>query len=127
MVEEQGNAAFVEETHAIIGCAMEVLNTLGHGLPEKPYENALVVEFENGGVPFAQQPRFEVPYKGTRVGEFVPDLVAYGRVIVDTKVVDRLTVRETSQMLNYLRVTGLTVGLLLNFSRPRLGWKRVSS
>jgi GxxExxY protein len=71
-----------EETHAIIGCAFEVLNELGHGLNEKLYENALVVEFKHRGIAFDQQRRFEVLYKSEHVGEFVPDLIAYGKVVV---------------------------------------------
>jgi GxxExxY protein len=63
-----------ELTHTVIGCAMEVLNGLGHGLLEKPYENALVVEFTPRGIAFAQQPRYEVAYKGVTVGEYIPDL-----------------------------------------------------
>ncbi len=113
------------ETKQIIGCAIEVTNTLGHGLLEKPYENALRVEFGSGRIPYEQQPRFPVDYKGVRVGEFVPDLVVFGRVIVDTKVVERLSDSEIGQMMNYLRVTKLRVGLLLNFAHPRLQWKRV--
>ena len=63
---------FKEETHQIIGCAMEVLNTLGHGLLEKPYENALCVEFDLRGIPFSQQPRFDVTYKSVKVGAAPP-------------------------------------------------------
>lgn len=113
------------DTHQIIGCAMEVLNALGHGLIEKPYENALVVEFGIRGIPFEQQWRFDIHYKGIRVGEFIPDLIAFGRVIVDTKVIDRITDHELGQMMNYLRVTTLRIGLILNFKRARLEWKRV--
>ncbi len=62
-----------EEVFRIVGCAMEVLNTLGHGLLEKPYENALVVEFGLRSIPFQQQPRFDVIYKSVKVGEYIPD------------------------------------------------------
>ena len=113
-----------EETRRIIGAAHEVLNTLGHGLLEKPYENALVHEFWLRGIPCVQQPRYPVIYKGERVGEFVPDLVAFGRVIVDAKTVDRIAEREAGQMLNYLRITGLRVGLVLNFRSARLDCRR---
>ena len=65
---------FKDEVFQIIGCAIEVLNTLGHGIVEKPYENALVVEFGLRQIPFKQQPAFDVLYKGQRVGAFVPDL-----------------------------------------------------
>jgi GxxExxY protein len=114
-----------DETHAIIGCAFEVLNELGHGLVEKCYENALVVEFRRRGIPFEQQPRFEVLYKSERVGEFVPDLVVFRAVVADPKVVDRITDHERGQMLNYLKITRLPVGLILNFKHARLEWERV--
>jgi GxxExxY protein len=115
-----------EVTQAVIGCAMEVLNALGHGLLEKPYENALVVEFGFRGVSVAQQPRYDVIYKGVTVGEYIPDLIVGGEVVVDTKVIERITDHELGQMLNYLKVTGLSVGLILNFKRAKLEWKRVS-
>ena len=114
-----------EETRAIIGCAFEVLNELGHGLNEKCYENALVVEFRLRGISFRQQRQFEVPYKNERVGLFVPDLIAYDQVIVDTKVIDRITDIERGKMLNYLRIARLRVGLILNFKHPRLEWERM--
>ena len=115
-----------DETHAIIGCAFEVLNGLGHGLNEKCYENALVVEFRLRGIGFSQQRQFEVLYKGERVGLFVPDLIAFDQVIIDTKVIDRITDNERGQMLNYLRITNLRVGLILNFKHPRLEWERIA-
>ena len=113
------------QTKEIIGCAMEVVNELGHGLIEKPYENALVVEFGIRGIPFSQQPRFDVLYKEVKVGYFIPDLIVYDKVIVDTKVVDHITDQELGQMLNYLKITGLKVGLIINFKKSRLEWKRV--
>ncbi len=115
-----------DETRQIISCAHEVLNTLGHGLLEKPYENALVREFGLRELPYRQQPRYPVEYKNCRVGEFVPDLVVFQRVIVDTKVVDRIGDPEAGQMLNYLRITGLRLGLILNFRRPRLDCRRIA-
>jgi GxxExxY protein len=114
-----------KETEEIIGCGMEVLNTLGHGLLEKPYENALLVEFGRKGISFQQQPRFKVEYKGVKVGEYIPDIVAFDKVVVDVKVIEKITDNELGQMLNYLKITALKVGLLLNFKRARLEWKRV--
>ena len=76
-----------DETYKIVGCAMEVLNTLGPGLNEKPYENALAVEFRLAGIPFKQQPPFPVLYKGTVIGECIPDLIAFGQVVVEAKTV----------------------------------------
>ena len=114
-----------EEIYAITGCAMSVLNEMGHGLLEKPYENALVVEFGLQRIAFQQQPRFPVLYKGISVGEYIPDLIVYDQIVVDTKVIDRITEHEIGQMMNYLKVTGLKVGLILNFRRSTLEWKRV--
>ena len=85
---------FRNEVFQIVGCAIEVLNTLGHGIVEKPYENALVVEFGLQKIPSRQQPMFDVLYKGQKVGLFVPDLIAFDSIVVDTKVIDRITDHE---------------------------------
>jgi len=114
-----------KETYDIIGCAMEVLSELRQGLFEKPYENAMIVEFKLRGIPFQQQPSYRVHYKGVDVGIYVPDLIAYGQVIVDLKVIERIGKNEIAQMLNYLRITQLPVGLILNFRRSELEYKRV--
>ncbi len=122
---DRDNYPLKTETEAIIGAAFEVLNTIGHGLLEKPYENALCVEFGLHGIPFEQQPRFDVLYKSVAVGLYVPDLIAFRQVVIDTKTIERITEQELGQILNYLRITGLPVGLILNFKRARLEWKRV--
>jgi GxxExxY protein len=113
------------ETEKIIGFAFEVLNEVGHGLNEKIYENSLTVLFKLNNIVFDQQRRFPVHFRGVEVGEFVPDLIAFGSVIVDTKVIDRITDHERGQMLNYLRITKLRVGLVLNFKNARLEFERV--
>ena len=114
-----------EEVFQIVGCAMEVLNTLGHGLLEKPYENALVVEFGLRNIPFHQQPRFDVFYKSIKVGEYIPDLIVFDQIVVDTKTIERITDVERGQILNYLKITGLKVGVILNFKRAKLEWERL--
>jgi hypothetical protein len=77
---------FKDEVFQIIGCAIEVLNTLGHGIIEKPYENALVVEFGLRQIPFKQQPAFDVLYKGQRVAAFVPDLIVFNSIVVTPRL-----------------------------------------
>ena len=114
-----------KETYEIIGCAMEVLNLLGHGLHEKPYENALVVEFKLRGIPHDQQKSFPVIYKDVQVAEYIPDLIAHDGIIIDTKVIDRITDHERGQMLNYLRITHQSVGLIINFKKAKLEWERI--
>lgn len=114
-----------EETQEIIGFAFDALNELGHGLNEKLYENSLVVLFKLNEIAFDQQRRFPVLFRSVEVGEFIPDLIAFGSVIVDAKVIERITDHERGQMLNYLRITKLRVGLILNFKHARLEWERV--
>jgi GxxExxY protein len=114
-----------EEVFKIVGCAIEVLNGLGHGLNEKLYENALTVEFKLRGCAFDQQRRFEVLYKDQHIGQLIPDLIVFGAVIADTKVIDRITDLERGQMINYLKITKLRVGVLLNFKNPKLEWERI--
>ena len=114
-----------EEVYQIVGAAIEVLNEVGHGFHEKPYENALVVEFGLKGIPFLQQPRYDIVFKTVKVGEFVPDLIVFGLVVVDAKVIEAITDHERGQMLNYLRITELQVGVILNFKHARLEWERI--
>ena len=116
-----------EVTDAIIGSAFAVLNEIGHGYHEKPYENAPAVEFEYRRIPFLQQPRFPILYREKQVSDFVPDLIAFDKIIVDTKFIERITDHEIGQMLNYLKVTGLPVGLIVNFKKSKLEFRRVVS
>src|SRR5205809_4571279 len=125
MVTKEDKVLFRDEVFRIVGCAIEVLNTLGHGLVEKPYENALVVELGLRKIPFRQQPTFDVLYKGHKIGLFIPDLIAFDSIVVDTKVIERITDHERGLMLNYLRITNSGVGLILNFKRAKLEWERI--
>ena len=114
-----------EEVYTVVGCAIEILNVRGHGLPEKIYENCLCAEFRLRGIPYTQQEWHRVLYKGELVGEYVPDLVVRQKLIVETKTIDRITDHERGQMLNYLRITTLPVGVILNFKHARLEWERL--
>jgi len=125
MNTDQGEVYLREESRQVIGCAMAVLNAMGRGLYEKPYENALVVEFRHRQIPFAQQRTYPLLYREVKVGEFIPDLIAFNLIIVDTKVINRITEIEVGQMINYLKITGLKVGYIINFKHPKLQWKRV--
>ena len=114
-----------DEVYQVVGAAIEVLNGIGHGLHEKPYENALIIEFGLRQIQYKQQPSYDVFYKEQRVGLFVPDIVVFEKVVVDTKVIDRITDFERGQMLNYLRITKLRVGVILNFKHAKLDWERI--
>ena len=114
-----------KEAYAVVGCAIEVLNVRGHGLHEKICENCLCVELRLRNISYNQQQRHQVLYKGELVGEYIPDLVVQQKLIVDTKTIDRITDHERGQMLNYLRITNLPVGIILSFKHARLEWERL--
>jgi GxxExxY protein len=114
-----------DEVFQVVACAIEVLNGVGYSLIEKPYENALVIEFSLRNIPFRQQPTFDVFYKSHKIGLFVPDLIVFDSIVLDTKVIDRITDHERGLMLNYLRITGLHVGVIVNFKHRKLEWERI--
>jgi len=114
-----------ELVYQIVGCAIAVINEIGHGLREKTYENALCVEFDHQTIQYNQQLKFPVYYHNQIIDEFVPDLVVENRIIVEIKTVEVLDDEHRGQLINYLRITGKKVGLLLNFKHPKLQWERL--
>ncbi len=116
---------FQDDTFAIIGCAMHVHNTLGPGLREKPYENALVIALRNKGLLAEAQKAFPIYYCEQAVGECIPDITVGKSVLVDAKSIDGIGDNEVAQMLNYLRISGLKVGLIINFKNAKLEWQRI--
>ncbi len=109
----------------VIGCAMDVSNTLGPGFFEKVYENALCIEFEKNGIYFQSQKLVNVIYKNSVVGEYITDIIVEDKLLLELKAVSALCSEHEAQLMNYLKVTGLSVGLLLNFGKPKLGIKRM--
>lgn len=117
---------FAEEVYAIAGAAIEVHKKLGPGFLEAVYQEALEIEFGLRGIPFASQKNLTVRYKGVVLRkEYCADFVCYGKIIVELKALSKLSGTDEAQLINYLRATGLEVGVLINFgSSPRLDWKR---
>lgn len=111
-------------TEKIIGCAFTVSNTLGCRFLEVVYQNALVHELRKAGLRADRGQRVSVVYDGLVVGEFVPDILVEGVVIVELKAVKEHHDVFTAQCLNYLKATGLRLCLLLNFGTPRVDVKR---
>ena len=111
-------------THAIIGCAFDVINELGHGFLESVYENAMIVALEDSGILVESQKPIDVRFRGRPVGNFYADLLVEDRVIVELKAVAALTSAHQAQVINYLNATGCQVGLLLNFGKPKLEHRR---
>jgi GxxExxY protein len=114
-----------ELSESIIGAAMTVLNTLKPGLDEKIYERAMKIELGKRGHRVEAQREFPVYYEGEKVGTLIPDLIVDGLVVVDTKVVSSFHDAHVAQMIGYLAITELRLGLLLNFKYGTFKWKRV--
>lgn len=104
---------------------MDVLNALGHGFHEKIYENAMMIALKKAGLSISQQKSYDVHYQGESVGTFIPDIVIDNQIIVELKTIDCIGKNELGQVLNYLRVSGLPVGIILNFKNSKLEWQRV--
>jgi len=109
----------------VIGCAFTVLTMLGGGFLEKVYESALAQELREAGLTAEQQCSVQVRYHGTVVGEYSTDLLVEGVLLVALKTVKELGYVHRMQCTNYLKATGLSLCLLLNFVKPRLEIKRV--
>src|SRR3954452_20899888 len=112
-------------TYAIIGAAMEVHRQLGCGFLEPVYQEALELEFANRTIPSAREHKLQLTYKGKLMSaKYSVDFICYDSVVVELKALTHLSGTEESQVLNYLKATGLEVGLLLNFGTRSLTHRR---
>ncbi len=118
---------YKDEVYAIIGAAMDVYNNLGPGFLEAVYQEALEVETVSRKIPALPEQKLQIEYKGTPLKKFYEaDLICYEKIIVEIKAVEKLTSREEAQILNYLKATGMQVGILINFGAHNdLEWKRM--
>ena len=114
-----------EITEKIIGAVFEVHRELGYGFLERVYQRALQVELLRAGVSAEIEKRIQVKYKGVVVGEYDADLIVDGRVAVELKVTPQYDKRDEAQLLNELKATGIKVGLLINFGRAKVEYKRL--
>ncbi len=114
-----------ELSENIIGAAFEVSNVLGTGFLEKVYENAMNVELQLRGLKTFQQAPLKVYYKNELVGDYIADILVEDEILIELKTVKVFDEIHLAQCLNYLRITGLKLCLLINFSKPRVEIKRI--
>jgi GxxExxY protein len=115
-----------DEVFRIIGAAIEVHKELGSGFLEAVYQEALQMELTERSIPFRAQAELEINYKGNRLRKkYCADLVCFDTIIVELKAIQRIGSVEEAQLVNYLKATGLKVGLIINFAAyGKLEWKR---
>ena len=124
-----GELIYREEVFQIIGAAIEVHKVLGSGFLEAVYQEALEYELSLRKIPSISQQPLKIQYKTHVLNkEYIADLVCFNSIVVELKALQRLTGHEESQLINYLKATGVRVGLLINFgSSGKLEWKRLVS
>ena len=120
------NNTYDQELYAIIGAAMEVQNELGEGFLELVYHDALNMELRLRDIPYETEKQIAIHYKGQPLDRiYKADLVCYDKIVVELKSVEKLKAEHTAQLLNYLKATGLPMGILINFGEKPLHYKIV--
>ena len=122
------NLILKDEVYSIVNAALEVHNNLGCGFLESIYQEALSIELKQKGIPFIQQQELHVMYKTIPLRKvFVADRIVFRKIIIELKAETHLTPIDEAQVINYLKATGMEVGLLFNFGSKSLEWKRFAN
>jgi GxxExxY protein len=116
-----------ELTSKILEACFEVSNELGVGYIESVYEKALQVALIHKGLSVERQLPLKVRFRGVMVGDFSADMVVDGKVLLELKAVDAFSNRHFAQLLNYLRATGIEVGMVINFGTPKIQYRRFNN
>jgi GxxExxY protein len=122
----KGTKMFKEEGYKLMGAAFEVYNQLGYGMAEEVYQQSLEIELALRGIPFQSKEELTAFYKGqTLATRYIPDLFAFGGIVVELKAVAELISEHEAQLFNYMRIARQPVGYLINFGhKAELQWKR---
>ncbi len=126
-MKKEKNLPYAELTSSILACCFEVMKELGPGFLEGVYKNALLIVMRQKGLQVEAEQRFDVMFRGKVIGRYIADLVVNSAVIVELKCCEHLTREHQAQLFNYLKVAQLPIGLLVNFRRRHLDWKRLQS
>ena len=125
MSVEEKEILYKELSYKITGLSLEVYNELGFGFLEKVYENALMILFRENGIKAEQQKSLPVYFKEHLIGEYFSDILVEDKIILEVKTIEAFSSAHYAQLLNYLKVTQLRLGILLNFGPNRLSYKRI--
>lgn len=117
---------YKDEFYKIVGCAMEVHRELGSGFLEAVYQEALILEFDNQGIPHRSQQEIDIYYKEKLLNKkYISDFICFNEIIVELKTVEKLKSEHYAQVLNYLKATKCKLGILINFGSSSLENKRI--
>lgn len=124
-MDENKSIIHKELSYKIVELALEVHNKLGCGFLEKVYENALMILLDREGIPSKQQAPADVYFHNRVVGQYFADILVDNKIILELKTADAISDVHNAQVLNYLRATGIKLGLIMNFAKPRFEYKRL--
>ena len=124
-MEEKNNIVYKKLSYKIIELALEVHNELGCGFLEKVYENALMMLFERENISARQQAPADVYFHEKVIGQYFADILVDNKIILELKTVDDIANIHRVQVLNYLRATGIKLGLIMNFAKPKFEYVRM--
>jgi len=122
---EDEKVIYKDLSYKIVGLAMKVHGELGCGFLEKVYENALMLMFKKEGIEAEQQAPIHVMFQEHVIGEYYADILVEGKIILEVKTVDQIIAAHVSQVINYLKATGLKLGMIMNFGEDSFEYKRV--
>jgi GxxExxY protein len=124
-MQDKNQQPYFELTEMILGCCFDIMNELGSGFLESVYKNALFIALKEKGLKVTTEKKFEVLFRGCRVGLYIADLVVEESVIVELKCCEVLIGEHQAQLINYLKASGVLVGLLVNFGNRKIEYKRL--
>jgi GxxExxY protein len=124
-MHDNNQSLYFQLTETILGCCFDVMNELGSGFLESIYKNALFIAIKEKGLGIEAEKRFEVIFRDRKIGLYIADLIIEGKVIVELKCCESLVGEHQAQLINYLKVSGVLVGLLVNFGKRKVEYKRL--
>lgn len=124
-MQDNNRSSYSELTEIILGSCFEVMNELGSGFLESVYKNALFITMKEKGLHVETEKRFEIVYRGRKVGLYIADLIVENIVIIELKCCELLLGEHQAQLINYLKASGILVGLLVNFGKRKIEYKRL--
>ena len=124
-MQDNNQPLYSEITETILGCSFDIMNELGSGFLESVYKNAFIVAMKEKELKIEAEKRFEVIFRGRKIGLYIADLIVEGVVIVELKCCEQLLSEHQAQLINYLKVSNVLVGLLINFGKRKVEYKRL--
>ena len=124
-MQDKNQPLHFELTENILRCCFDIMNELGSGFLESVYKNALFILIKDKGHEIEVEKKFEVIFRGRKIGLYIADLIIDGNVIIELKCCESLLGEHQTQLINYLKVSGISVGLLVNFEKRKIEYKRI--